>query len=311
MRKTSLLFLFLFLFSFCSKDDDQPPVEKIFSIDTSFSHDSQNRTFRIHLPPGYYETSGKLPLVVGLHGGFGSGEQFEAQSELSEKADAENFIVVYPDGLINPNTANVRSWNAGKCCAQNATTLNTDDVGFISKLIDKMITEYRVDNKKVYVTGHSNGAMMTYRLVNELSDKIAAAAPNAGNFQIESAYAPARNVPILQVISKLDENVLYDGGYGNGPAGQYNPPIDSCLNVVAARAGCTQAKQVVQSSPLFTQYKWSGCSPETFEVLLYLTEDGGHSWPGGNKGHDNADEPSQAFVNNDIIWEFFKKYSLP
>jgi polyhydroxybutyrate depolymerase len=310
MRKISYLFLFLIVFSFCSKNDDPDPVEKVFDMTGSLTHDSKTRTYRIHLPTSYYDNTNSLPLVLGLHGGFGSGEQFETQSELSEKANAENFIMVYPDGLENPD-APVRSWNAGKCCGQNSTTQNTDDVGFISKLIDKMKIDYRVDAKRVYATGHSNGAMMCYRLADELADKIAAIAPNAGNLQIRNAYSPSRNIPVMEIISKLDENVNYEGGVSQGPAGQYNPPIDSCLNAVASLAGCTQTKQVVESHSLYTIYKWSGCTPDSFEVLLYLTEDGGHSWPGGNKGSAVADEPSQAFKNNDVIWDFLKQHTLP
>src|SRR6185369_11336984 len=98
------------------------------------------------------------------------------------KADAENFIIVYPDGLTNPVATTVRTWNAGKCCGQNASTRNIDDVGFISGLIDQLKTKYRVDAKKVYATGHSNGAMLCYRLASELSTKLAAVGPNAGNF---------------------------------------------------------------------------------------------------------------------------------
>jgi polyhydroxybutyrate depolymerase len=310
MKKYRLFFILLAILGSCAKEENPLPVEKVYDITGSFTHDGETRTYRIHLPPSYYENSNKVPLVLGLHGGGGSSEQFQTQTELDDKADAEDFVIVYPDGLVNPN-ANVKTWNAGKCCGQNASTLNTDDVGFISSLIDKMINDYRINAKLVYATGHSNGAMMCYKLANELSDKIAAIAPNAGNFQMKSDYAPARNVPVLQIISKLDQNVKYNGGITEGPGGQYNPPIDSCLNVVASLANCSATKQVVQSEALYTEYKWSGCNPATFEVLLYLTEDGGHSWPGGNKGSIFGDNPSQAFKNNDVIWDFLKKYSLP
>jgi polyhydroxybutyrate depolymerase len=306
MRK--FFYIFLAVLWSCSSSEDNTP--KVFDLTASIDHDGQTRTYRVHLPSNYYTNKNKVPLVLGLHGGGGSGEQFETQTDLDTKADAEGFVIVYPDGIVNPN-APVKTWNAGKCCGASASVLNTDDVGFISKLIDKILTDYRIDPKKVYATGHSNGAMMCYRLASELSEKIAAIAPNAGNFQMKSPYAPTRNVPVIHINSKLDMNVKYEGGMTDGPGGQYDPPVDSCLNVVAGLASCTQTKQIVQTQTLFTEYEWSGCNPESFEVLLYLTEDGGHSWPGGNKGSAFADEPSKAFKNNDIIWEFFTRYSLP
>jgi polyhydroxybutyrate depolymerase len=308
MKKLTPLLL-LFIVIGCNRNDNPEPVTE-FRIPDSFSHDGFERTFVVHLPSNYYQSNTKFPLVLGLHGGGGSAEQFEAQTELNEKSDAESFIIVYPEGRENPNLP-VKTWNAGKCCAQNASTRNTDDVGFISKLIDHMISEYKTDAKKVYATGHSNGAMMCYRLADELASKVAAIAPNAGNFQIKTTYTPSRNVPVLHFASLLDDNVIYEGGMTNGPGGQYNPPVDSCLNVVASLAGCTQSKQVVKSTSLYTQYRWSSCSANTFEVQLYVTQDGGHSWAGGNKGSTFADEPSKAFINNDIIWDFFKQYALP
>jgi polyhydroxybutyrate depolymerase len=309
--RTALSFLlFTFLFSGCLRHRNDEP-DTLFDFEASIIHDGATRTYLVHLPPTYYDKSDQLALILGFHGGLGSAQNFREQSKLNEKADEENFIVVYLDGLENPGILNARTWNAGKCCGQNALTLDTDDVGFVSKLIDELIKSYRIDGKKIFATGHSNGAMMCYRLANELSEKIAAVAPNAGNLQVTTAYAPSRNVPVLDVQSKLDENVIYTGGISKGPAHQYNPPLDSCLDVVASRASCQTRKLVQESHPLYTIYRWETCNPTSFEVLLYLTEDGGHSWPGGNKGRDAADEPSQAFANNDIIWEFFKKHPLP
>jgi polyhydroxybutyrate depolymerase len=311
-KLSAFYFLFFaFCFSSCLRNrHDEPEPETKFDFSSSIVHNGQKRTFLVHLPSGYYLQSHTLPLILGFHGGLGSADNFRDQSGLNVKADQENFIVVYPDGLDNPGPV-TQTWNAGKCCGQNALTLNTDDVGFVSALIDEMVKTYHVDEKRIYATGHSNGAMLCYRLANELSDKIAAIAPNAGNFQIRTAYAPSRNVPVLDIQSKLDENVIYEGGISKGPAHQLNPPLDSCLNIVASRASCQQTKVLKETHTLYSVYRWETCDPESFEVLLYLTEDGGHSWPGGNKGHIDADEPSQAFKNNDVIWEFFKRHSLP
>jgi polyhydroxybutyrate depolymerase len=308
-----LLFAFCFsLIAFCfpsclrNKHDDP---ETLFDFSSSIVHDGQTRTFLVHLPPKYYEQSVSLPVILGFHGGLGSAENFRDQTGLNAKADQENFIMVYPDGLDNPGLA-TQTWNAGKCCGQNALTLDTDDVGFVSALIDELVKTYHVDEKRIYATGHSNGAMLCYRLANELSDKIAAIAPNAGNFQMQDAYAPSRNVPVVSIQSKLDQNVIYEGGISKGPAHQLNPPLDSCLNVVASRASCQQ-NGLIDSHDLYNVFRWDTCNPESFEVLLFLTEDGGHSWPGGNKGHADADEPSHAFQNNDVIWAFFKRHPMP
>ena len=311
MKKLILLLAVSTTFAFCKKKKDTPEPGN-YDINASFTYNSRTRTFLIHLPKSFYSsTDRKYSLVMALHGGGGSAVNMMTTSKLNDKADSSDFIVVYPEGLTNPS--GLKTWNAGDCCGANASLFNTDDVGFISNLIDTLKKNYRVDPQKVYATGHSNGAMMCYKLASELSLKITAIAPNAGAFQMKQPYQPARNVPVLHINSLLDENAKYLGGASVNASfsGLYNKPVDSCLNAVALKAGCNAGKQLVLSKPLYSVYQWAACS-SGMEVKLYLTNDGGHSWPGGNKGPGtDADVPSQAFQNNYVIWEFFKRFSLP
>ncbi|QMW04244.1 extracellular catalytic domain type 1 short-chain-length polyhydroxyalkanoate depolymerase [Spirosoma foliorum] len=288
----------------------QPQIDP--SVRDTLRHDGETRIYWVHLPPAYKQTDEPLPLVIALHGGGGSGQQFESQSKLSETADREGFIVVYPDGIQNPGILHLRTWNAGACCGQIAANQEVDDVGFIRKLIDKLVATQRVDPKKVYALGHSNGAMLCYRLACELSDKVAAIAANSGTMQVKRACKPNRVMPILHVHSQQDRNVPYTGGVGTKSINkQWNSPVDSTLTVFAKLANCTTTKQTISTTDKYTFYKWAGCEGGS-EIHYYLTKDGGHSWPGGLKGaRFVGDAPSEAFVNNDLIWSFFKNYSLP
>lgn len=295
------------------------PVQKAFyniapelSTRDTLRHGDQTRIYWVHIPASYAKASNPVPLVVALHGGGGSGQQFEEQSRLSEKADQEGFIVVYPDGQQNPGILKLRTWNAGACCGQIASVANTDDVGFIRKLIDKLSTMYRIDPRRVYATGHSNGAMLCYRLACELPDKLAAIAANAGTMQLKTACRPSRVMPVLHIHSQQDRNVPYTGGIGTKSINkQWNSSVDSTLTVFAQLGQCASLKQVVRTTARYTFYKWGNCNEGT-EIQYYLTTDGGHAWPGGQKGaRFIGDTPSEAFSNNDLIWSFFKTYSLP
>lgn len=282
------------------------------SVRDTLQHDGLVRVYWVHVSTSYSQTDTPLPLVIALHGGGGSGQQFEAQSKLSEKADKEGFIVVYPDGQQNPGVLHLRTWNAGGCCGQIASVQQTDDVGFIRQLIDKLATTHRIDTKRVYATGHSNGAMLCYRLACELPDKLAAIAANSGTMQLKTICQPRRVMPILHIHSQLDRNVPYIGGVGTKSiSNQWNAPVDSTLTVFAQLAHCTTQKQIVQTTASYTLYKWATCDSGV-ELHYYLTTDGGHSWPGGTKTvRLIGDPPSQAFVNNDLIWQFFINYTLP
>ncbi|GAB4001765.1 PHB depolymerase family esterase [Spirosoma daeguense] len=281
-------------------------------IRDTVQHNGLLRTSLIHLPPQYDAQKQRLPLVIALHGGGGSGQQFANQSKWNEKADREGFIVVYPDGVQNPGILRLRTWSAGACCGQAASTQRIDDVGFIRQLIDKLSATYQVDEKRVYATGHSNGAMLCYRLACELSEKLTAIAANAGTMQLQTACKPSRLMPILHIHSEKDQHVPYAGGVGaRSLNGQWNASVDSTLTVFAQLAQCKPLKPVAKSADKYTVYQWNSCQ-DNVAIQYYLTSDGGHSWPGGNKGARRiGDPPSEAFINNDIIWDFFKSHSRP
>lgn len=236
-----------------------------------------------------------------MHGGFGSGPQLETQSQLSLKADKENFIVVYPDGVKSP--LGIRTWNAGVCCGYSADQ-NIDDVGFIRKLIDTLGKKYRIDANRIYATGMSNGGFMSYRLACEMGDVLAAIAPVAASMNTSCNYAEA--IPIIHFHSYLDSNVPYQGGRGDGVSNHYNPPLDSVLKVWATQSGCLKGIDTLRNATDYDLLGWSDCDCDA-DYLLYLTHDGGHSWPGGKKSAV-GDPVSTAIAANDLMWEFFKNH---
>ncbi len=267
------------------------------------------RTFLLQLPSGYFKnTPEKYALVIGLHGGGGSGRQFAVSSGLSEKAEQEQFIMVFPDGIQRGGSIGLRTWNAGGCCGYAAST-GVDDVLFISNLIDELAKNYRVNTRQVYATGHSNGGMMAYRLACELSGKITAIAPNACTMML-SVCKPGRAVPVLHIHSLLDKNVPYQGGKGVGISGVNFFPVDSGLNIWAKANNCRSEKKVTTTKG-YTFTAWTDCKDSTV-VLYYLTEDGGHSWPGAGRKRSRATgDPASHYIDaNELVWEFFKKYSL-
>ncbi|MES1159856.1 MAG: PHB depolymerase family esterase [Bacteroidota bacterium] len=267
--------------------------------------DGRSRTYLLNLPPHYYDTA-NLTLVIALHGFGGSAAQMEADYGITDKANSEGFIVVYPEGTRSDGPFHLRSWNTGTCCPV-AEDENVDDVHFISVLIDQMIADYKVNPKKVYVAGMSNGAMMCYTLACNLSDKIAAITSVSGTLMVSSPCQPSRAVPILHIHSALDTRVPYNGGIGMGQ--HYFTPVDSAMDVWTALDSCDTPPQVVQENG-YTFTEWKDHNGKV-AIDLYLTADGGHSWPGGLKPREQADPPSTAFKATDLLWDFFQHYSLP
>lgn len=131
------------------------------------------RTLLVYVPPNLPQ-SGERALVVVLHGGMGNAGRIENQQsesglELDAVAAKNGFIVAYLNGT--PVTRFLGSgrlgWNAGGgCCGQSARN-NVDDVGYITGAVGYLADKYGIDRRRVFGAGHSNGAMMTARLMCE------------------------------------------------------------------------------------------------------------------------------------------------
>lgn len=274
-----------------------------FSQYDSITHNGLNRTFLLHLPSGY-SAAYNYPLVVAMHGGFGSAANLQNQSGLSTKADAEDFIVVYPEGVKSP--LNIRTWNAGWCCGFSSAT-NTDDVGFISALLDTLISLYSIDIKRIYATGMSNGGFMSYRLACELSGRFAAIAPVAASMSMPKC-SPNKPMPVIHFHSYIDSSVPYLGGTGTGISDHYNPPHDSVMQVWAEANGCMVLNDTITHNQQYTHVRWNNCTCNV-SINYYITRDGGHSWPGGTQT-PVGDQVSSYINATDMMWEFFKQHSL-
>src|SRR4051812_17686664 len=166
----------------------------------SIDWDGRLRTYLVHVPAGR-ETSGPMPVVLAYHGLGTNAKTMVRFCGLSETADREGFLVVYPNGT--GESPNVLTWNAGNCCAY-ALMHNVDDVGFTRALLDELAGMMSVDANRVFAAGMSNGGMMAYRLACELGDRIAAIASVSGPMEI-AGVRPARPVSVIHFHGTEDE----------------------------------------------------------------------------------------------------------
>lgn len=285
-------FLSLLLAFFTLNDPD-------ISLEDTINVDGLKRTYLLDLPD---EKNEKPPLLIVLHGGFGSGKQARDSYDLTPLANQHGYIVVYPDGIAREGRFEIKTWNAGNCCG-NAAKSNVDDVKFISMLIDKMVKERSIDSDKVFVTGISNGAMLAYRLACEIPEKIRAIAPVAGF--ILPVEKCSSSVPIIHFHSRQDKNVPIEGGKGQGPSGYEFPALEEVISVWEDLNQCVDANRDTLRHGNYSLIRWRNC---TTLMEYYLTEDGGHSWPGADsKPWRRADDPSKALYANKLMFDFFSQ----
>jgi polyhydroxybutyrate depolymerase len=248
-----------------------------------FIYDDEMRTYLVYEP---FPNSGPRPLVIGLHCHTGNALGLLSYTDLIPKVKETNFIGVFPNSLFHPiGTA----WNVGSSFEQ--FTRGTDDVGFISALIDTMIKNYDVDTTRIYATGHSNGSMMSYRLAAELSHRFAAIGCVAAPMLYQFAD-PEYPVPIIHFHGLSDTTAPYEGIVKPHVT---IPPVDSCLAIWRDINGCSETPQIIMDENGIVGKKWPGSDGDG-DIVLYTIQTCMHDWPiYDNYGISATDE----------IWDYF------
>ncbi len=255
----------------------------------------RTRTYFVHVPSGY-EGHKSLPLVFVLHGATQSPEGAERMSGMSSKADRENFLAVYPSGT--GRFSRIPTWNSGTCCSY-AMENHVDDVAFLRALIKKLEQDYTVDPKRIYFTGISNGAMMSYRMACEMSDEIAAVAPVEG--AQDTDCRPSNPVSIIVFHGTADRLVPFNGGstpYQMGSK-RSDTPVADTIAFWVKRDGCSPTPKHEETSVLHTD-AYTGCTGGS-GVTLFAIQGGRHTWPGTRISGN--DVPA-----TDLIWKFFDQH---
>lgn len=283
---------------------NEPDVDR-----RTIRHAGVERSYVLRMPQRQSRTGRTIPLVIVLHGGGGNAAYAESMTGFTATARREGFAVVYPDGT-GPRRNVMLTWNAGHCCGSSMTQ-RVDDVGFIDALITELISSHPIDSRRVYVTGMSNGGMMTHRVGIELSHRIAAIAPVVGAV-FGDEPRPRAQVSAIMINGMTDRSVPYGGG---APGGRFSRAWDGTPTKPAADQGrfwaaangCDVAAQSVDRGTYL--HARHACRSGAIDVELYALKDEGHSWPGGERGSRLGDRPSSTFDATEVIWRFFAAHS--
>jgi polyhydroxybutyrate depolymerase len=305
MRTRALALLLLLvagsLLTGCRRDTAPPSTDRpaTGSSTQRLEHGGVMREYRVHVPATLPEPAA---LVLMLHGGFGSAEQAESSYGWDTQADQGGFVVAFPDGIG-------KAWAVGDGCCGEPGRNGTDDVGFILAVVADLAGRLPIDPARVYATGMSNGALMSYRLACE-TDVFAAIAPVAGTL-LGACPSPHR-VSVLHIHGLADENIPYDGNAGNGFARIDGPPVPSTVDIWRRADGC-DPPSLIRADPVSTSR--ASCA-EGREVTLITIDGAGHQWPGGTDRTVaqrvlGMDPPSTALDATATIWAFFTAHPRP
>lgn len=129
--------------------------------------------------PSSYDASKPAPLVTVLHGYTATMYALAEESRWSDVAEANGLIVVFAQAYPNvlPSYPNIPapSWISSNLFAGDSTS--TDDIRFLTHVIDSTQKSYNIDNGRVFGTGHSNGCAMTLEIASLKPELYTAIAP--------------------------------------------------------------------------------------------------------------------------------------
>jgi len=272
-------------------------------------HGGIERTYLLYLPPAY-DRGKKLPALVLLHGGGGRAGSVALKTSMLAEARREGFILVCPNG-----TGWARTWNAVHCCGR-AHKAGVDDVGFVTKILDELEKTLRIDPDRVYVAGHSNGAMMAYRLAAEASERFAAVGVVAGSIGGKPSESekpvvigePRQPVSVVVFHGKKDLHVPYEGGHGEKARGtRYDLSVATSAAFWVIHDECAK-------KPVRETLRGDAVVKETYDggkngtaVTVYTLLHGGHAWPGSRKAR-SEDPVTGDFPASDYMWKFFASH---
>jgi len=282
----------------------------------------RDRYYEIHVPP-QHKPGQAAPIVILIHGGGSSACVIRYESDMDKISDANGFIAVYPAGTHATFKDRFLYWNAG-APHKNPKQQKVDDVAFITVVLDDLPNFFSIDKKRVYATGISNGAQMSYRLAARLPDRIAAIAPISAQRPVgDFDPPPSQAIPIIYFHGKKDKYLKYDGGetFKSAFAPMVHKSAPESIATWVKHNGCDPIAVETKRQGNAVMQRWGKCK-DNADVVFWTLEDGGHTWPGGfatrfetEGGFIKNESAGVGPINRDIkasqlMWIFFKQHSL-
>jgi polyhydroxybutyrate depolymerase len=275
------------------------------------------RYYVVYVPESY-DGKTPMPVVIMFHGGGGTAHEATRGTGWTEKADIEGFLAVFPEGTReNPSkparfAGNPQTWNDGSQRGIGAVERNVDDVMFVRQMIHDVCLRFTVDTHRIYATGFSNGASMTFRIGRELSGSLAAIAPVAGSDWSQSTKID-RPISVLYITGAADPLNPIEGGeicIGRKQFGN-KPPVHDMIQKWVQLLDCPTNSRVVRQDAEVKGIAY-GPGKDGSEVVFYTVERMGHTWPGGRTllPEHLVGRSSDKLKATDVIWEFFQKHPM-
>ncbi|MES2682165.1 MAG: Ig-like domain-containing protein [Pseudomonadota bacterium] len=308
----------------------------------------------------YYQPdnlAANAPVIILLHGGTLSYNKVIDQTRSNAQqqgfgrldttqwvdvADAAGALLIIPNGVSptgddrssNDTAGETQSWNDCRNADEaSAIATGADDVGFIAQLMDWSRVRFDTDPNRVYVTGHSNGGTMSYRVAAELGHRVAGIAAFIANLPVDPGQecaAPTHPISVFMLHGSADMTMRAEGGCDNttGPRGctrsagatrdfwlAHNKTTGQQARIDYPNRDDRDGAQQGGSTVSSVLHTGGSEGSEGSEVASYVVHGGGHTGPNTKYRLTAASESTGGLQNHDIdavwqAWEFLKNKTL-
>ncbi|ETS73830.1 hypothetical protein PFICI_14776 [Pestalotiopsis fici W106-1] len=283
-------------------------TDSSFSVGKTSNETLSGRSYLLSIPDNY-STDTPAPLILSFHGG---GQSPETQLDLDQLTNSDvndQYIVIYPEAID-------AQWQV----SPNSTS---DDIGFVTDILDDIESTLCIDISQIYATGKSQGGGMAGLLACDetLSNRFAAFAPVSGAFYITDANdnckpasvkipcsAGRTGIPMLEFHGGDDPVIPYDGD---------DSRRDSCLPAIphwvqewAERNDLDSTNTSTDLTKSATLYQFGNDSNLGLVSHVYDGKSIGHVWPTKKLFANDDDSATASFDATPMILEFFGNYTL-
>jgi polyhydroxybutyrate depolymerase len=289
--------------------------------DVEFDHQGRTRTAIIMVPRSALIPPEGWPLVMMLHGAGGSSKNVFESTGWAEMGAKEGIVTVFPNGTPRDESKpesfsrNPQTWNSGAKLSlssgeSSAIAKNIDDVGFLTELLQRVCHQLKIDPRRIYVAGHSNGAQMAYLFASRRSSMIASVGVMAGHSYADQKPLDSP-VSLIQIVGDHDPFTPIAGGKAGvlGRTMNVSPALDS-PRLWARSLGISDEARITRNDDTLTVRSW-GPAMSGAEVRSIVVKGHGHAYLSRQDRFHPAIlfGPTMNSINaTKTMWEFFTQH---
>jgi polyhydroxybutyrate depolymerase len=228
---------------------------------------------------------GPLPVVLVFHGGGGGADWMANRSvDLTRTLSGAGYITVYMNGSTKRRTEKLRTWNAVHCCAY-AARAKINEAAYADAVIEALDKRFDIDRTRIFLMGHSNGAMLSYRLAGQMKTTPRAIAPMSGAIFADQPDVPDRT-SIFMYHAVDDEVLSYDGNPEDKAERWRTAPHVGFLKAEEKFAALKDCGAPASSSFDGGVKMTERACPGSSSLVAVTGPSGGHDWPSRPPGYD-------------------------